>query len=109
MIAGQGPSRSGWQMKVSTSPSLVGIAMSCSIITVSFGFRWQGLAGGGGRIQGGMSLEWESPRLSRCFSSRAFSSEVDAGSREENASKQKARATFRFYRNVKCSSAGDHD
>ncbi len=30
---------------------------------------------------------------------RAFSSEVDAGSREENASKQRPRAPFRFYRN----------
>src|ERR1700677_3608166 len=30
---------------------------------------------------------------------RAFSSEVDTGSREENASKQESRAPFRFYRN----------
>src|ERR1700733_5882417 len=30
---------------------------------------------------------------------RAFSSEVDTGSREENASKQKSRAPFRFHRN----------
>src|SRR5882762_2312170 len=36
---------------------------------------------------------------------RAFSSEVDAGSREENASKQKDRAPFRFNRNGKGSSA----
>jgi hypothetical protein len=35
---------------------------------------------------------------------RAFSSEVDTGSREENASKQKARALFRFNRNGKGSS-----
>src|SRR5438094_10419126 len=33
--------------------------------------------------------------------SRAFSSEVDTGSREENASKQKDRAPFRFHRNGK--------
>src|ERR1039458_9944616 len=32
---------------------------------------------------------------------RAFSSEVDTGSREENASKQRPRAPFRFYRNGK--------
>src|SRR5207248_10264752 len=32
---------------------------------------------------------------------RAFSSEVDAGSREENASKQEDRAPFRFNRNGK--------
>jgi hypothetical protein len=32
---------------------------------------------------------------------RAFSSEVDTGSREENASKQKDRAPFRFHRNGK--------
>jgi hypothetical protein len=32
---------------------------------------------------------------------RAFSSEVDTGSREENASKQKPRAPFRFHRNGK--------
>jgi hypothetical protein len=30
---------------------------------------------------------------------RAFSSEVDTGSREENASKQESRAPFRLYRN----------
>src|SRR5256885_9813702 len=35
---------------------------------------------------------------------RAFSSEVDTGSREENASKQKDRAPFRFNRNGKGSS-----
>src|SRR5258707_4089948 len=33
--------------------------------------------------------------------SRAFSSEVGTGSREENASKQKTRAPFRFQRNGK--------
>ena len=33
------------------------------------------------------------------YASRAFSSEVDTGSREENASKQESRAPFRFYRN----------
>jgi hypothetical protein len=33
--------------------------------------------------------------------SRAFSSEVDTGSREENASKQESRAPFRFNRNGK--------
>src|SRR5438034_9003177 len=32
---------------------------------------------------------------------RAFSSEVDTGSREENASKQKDRAPFRYNRNGK--------
>ncbi|MEH2671799.1 hypothetical protein DXU07_21020 [Bradyrhizobium elkanii] len=37
--------------------------------------------------------------------SRAFSSEVDTGSREENASKQESRAPFRFHRNGKSSSA----
>jgi O-antigen/teichoic acid export membrane protein len=36
---------------------------------------------------------------------RAFSSEVDTGSREENASKQESRAPFRFYRNGKGSSS----
>src|SRR6266496_6668508 len=35
---------------------------------------------------------------------RAFSSEVDTGSREENASKQNDRAPFRFNRNGKGSS-----
>jgi hypothetical protein len=38
--------------------------------------------------------------------SRAFSSEVDTGSREENASKQETRAPFRFNRNGKGSSIG---
>jgi protein-disulfide isomerase len=38
--------------------------------------------------------------------SRAFSSEVDTGSRQENASKQKARAPFRFNRDGKGSSPG---
>jgi hypothetical protein len=37
---------------------------------------------------------------------RAFSSEVDTGSREENASKQESRAPFRFHRNGKSSSGG---
>src|SRR5258707_2824745 len=32
---------------------------------------------------------------------RAFSSEVDTGSRQENASNQESRAPFRFYRNGK--------
>jgi hypothetical protein len=32
-------------------------------------------------------------------SARAFSSEVETGSRQENASNQKSRAPFRFYRN----------
>jgi hypothetical protein len=35
---------------------------------------------------------------------RAFSSEVDAGSRQENASNQESRAPFRFNRNGKGSS-----
>ena len=35
---------------------------------------------------------------------KAFSSEVDTGSCEENASKQKSRAPFRFYRNGNSSS-----
>ncbi|QOZ19594.1 hypothetical protein XI02_34485 [Bradyrhizobium sp. CCBAU 21365] len=35
---------------------------------------------------------------------RAFSSEVDTGSREENASKQESRTPFRFHRNGKSSS-----
>jgi 3-oxoadipate enol-lactonase len=35
---------------------------------------------------------------------RAFSSEVDTGSREENASNEESRAPFRFYRNGKGSS-----
>jgi peptidoglycan-N-acetylglucosamine deacetylase len=40
--------------------------------------------------------------IRRCFMmARAFSSEVDTGSREENASKQESRAPFRFYRNGK--------
>jgi hypothetical protein len=34
---------------------------------------------------------------------RAFSSEVETGSRHENASNQKSRAPFRFYRNGKSS------
>src|SRR6266571_2192332 len=33
--------------------------------------------------------------------SRAFSSEVETGSRQENASNQKSRAPFRFHRNGK--------
>jgi membrane-bound lytic murein transglycosylase A len=37
---------------------------------------------------------------------RAFSSEVDAGSRKENASKQESRTSFRFHRNEKGSSGG---
>ncbi|RXG88833.1 hypothetical protein EAS62_32190 [Bradyrhizobium zhanjiangense] len=32
---------------------------------------------------------------------KAFSSEVDTGSRQENASKQESRAPFRFHRNGK--------
>jgi hypothetical protein len=39
------------------------------------------------------------------FSTRAFSSEVDTGSREENASKQESRDPFRFNRNGKSSGA----
>jgi hypothetical protein len=39
----------------------------------------------------------------------AFSSEVDTGSREENASKQKSRAPFRFNRNGKGSGAAHSD
>ncbi|PAY10432.1 hypothetical protein CK489_07860 [Bradyrhizobium sp. UFLA03-84] len=38
---------------------------------------------------------------------RAFSSEVDTGSREENASQQESRAPFRFHRNGKGSSGGN--
>jgi hypothetical protein len=37
---------------------------------------------------------------------RAFSSEVETGSRLENATNQESRAPFRFYRNGKGSSAG---
>jgi hypothetical protein len=39
--------------------------------------------------------------LQRYMATRAFSSEVDTGSREENASKQEIRAPFRFNRNGK--------
>jgi hypothetical protein len=39
----------------------------------------------------------------------AFSSEVETGSRQENASNQESRAPFRFYRNGKGSSGAWHD
>src|SRR5713226_3210141 len=39
--------------------------------------------------------------LSRLIGCRAFSSEVETGSRQENASNQESRAPFRFYRNGK--------
>jgi general secretion pathway protein I len=42
--------------------------------------------------------------LSRKSCSRAFSSEVETGSRQENASTKESRAPFRFYRNGKGSS-----
>jgi hypothetical protein len=45
------------------------------------------------------------PMLAKRRQARAFSSEVDTGSREENASKQESRAPFRFHRNGKGSSA----
>src|SRR6185295_15415162 len=38
---------------------------------------------------------------------RAFSSEVDTGSRQENASNQESRAPFRFHRNGKGSRSGE--
>ncbi|QOZ26948.1 hypothetical protein XH93_27550 [Bradyrhizobium sp. CCBAU 51753] len=41
-------------------------------------------------------------------SARAFSSEVDAGSREENASKQKARASVLIQSEPQCSSTRLH-
>ncbi|MEH2706307.1 hypothetical protein DXU06_16330 [Bradyrhizobium elkanii] len=57
--------------------------------------------------------QWDSAERSRCHAraereqigalARAFSSEVDTGSREENASKQESRAPFRFHRNGKSS------
>ncbi|QDW39203.1 hypothetical protein FFI89_019870 [Bradyrhizobium sp. KBS0727] len=37
--------------------------------------------------------------LRPAFQARAFSSEVETGSRQENASNQKSRAPFRFHRN----------
>jgi hypothetical protein len=40
---------------------------------------------------------------------KAFSSEVETGSRQENASKQESRAPFRFHRNGKGSGAGTPD
>jgi hypothetical protein len=46
---------------------------------------------------GGMSIQESGADRA----ARAFSSEVDTGSREENASKQEARAPFRFHRNGK--------
>ena len=46
-----------------------------------------------------------SPRRER--PTRAFSSEVDTGSREENASKQESRAPFRFHRNGNSSGLSD--
>src|SRR5438093_13202575 len=42
---------------------------------------------------------------SRSRGTEAFSSEVETGSRQENASNQKSRAPFRFHRNGKGSSA----
>ncbi|TDM67962.1 hypothetical protein CEF00_13095 [Lactobacillus crispatus] len=51
------------------------------------------------------TITMESQHFSRYFFKksilRAFSSEVDTGSRQENASKQESRAPFRFYRNGK--------
>src|SRR5271170_3070591 len=46
-----------------------------------------------------------SRRWTPAIPARAFSSEADAGSREENASKQKPKAPFRFYENGKGSRA----
>src|SRR5450631_1324137 len=45
-----------------------------------------------------------SPRPDPQRGSRAFSSEVETGSRQENASNQESGAPFRFYRNGKGSS-----
>jgi hypothetical protein len=50
------------------------------------------------------------PRHSPAFAAndlaRAFSSEVDTGSRQENASNQESRAPFRFNRNGKALERG---
>jgi dihydrofolate synthase/folylpolyglutamate synthase len=57
----------------------------------------------GGQLPGRME-RFELPTSSRTekvFGTRAFSSEVGTGSREENASEQKTRAPFRFNRNGK--------
>jgi hypothetical protein len=48
-------------------------------------------------------LKFRLMRKGLCF--RAFSSEVDAGSREENAKKQKLRVISRFNQNGNCSKA----
>jgi hypothetical protein len=47
-------------------------------------------------------------RMGTICSSGAFSSEVDTGLREENASKQKPRAPFRFHRNGKALALSAH-
>jgi cobaltochelatase CobN len=63
------------------------------------------------RIGDGLHIFGRSPQESQCDAMlaalRAFSSEVDAGSREENASEQKHRAPLRFDRNGKGSGAGN--
>ena len=50
------------------------------------------------------AFPWKMPRQSRVPANRAFSSEVDTGSREENASNKEVEPPFRFYWNGKGSS-----
>ena len=63
------------------------------------------IATGGGRTIARVKPVRKSQALSKVSgtakAAKAFSSEVDTGSREENASKQQSRAPFRFYRNGK--------
>jgi antitoxin (DNA-binding transcriptional repressor) of toxin-antitoxin stability system len=63
------------------------------------------IATGGGRTMARVKPVRKSQALSKVSgtakAAKAFSSEVDTGSREENASKQQSRAPFRFYRNGK--------
>src|SRR6267142_5062147 len=50
---------------------------------------------------GALHRGFNSARSATNKTGRAFSSEVEAGSRQENASNQESRAPFRFYRNGK--------
>jgi len=57
-----------------------------------------------GRLECRWQVETDDGDLRPGFGSGAFSSEVETGSRQENASNQESRAPFRFHRNGKGSS-----
>src|SRR5688500_6487969 len=94
MAVARAGGNAAWSVLSGIATMAAGIAATTATATTGMTGRTEGARSG------------SEHRFAEFGPARAFSSEVDTGSRQENASKQESRAPFRFHRNGKGSRGG---